>query len=185
MAISHPSIIILISGYQGSGKDSIGRNLVSYWGFSRVAFADMLKDEVSKIYGIERSRMDTQEGKKSLISQEDTRSVRDILIEHGQLRRNQDGDYWSNEAIKRMDGKDKVVVTDWRFPQEYDAIINVFGHDIVKTWRVNRYGRSIQDLDYSEYALNRWSFDKVFENYDCIGKLFQKVDQAIYELGYK
>lgn len=170
-------LIIMISGYQGSGKDTIGRNLTTYYGFTRLAFADMLKDEVADQYKINRALMDTLEGKAE--PYDETRTVRDILLEHGQLRRNQDQNYWCNAVMEKIKGLGRVVITDWRFPHEYDAITNAFGRENVHTWRVNRIGRRLEDMDYSEYALNNWNFDHVFENMDCIGKLYQKVDLAV------
>lgn len=50
--------IIMVSGWKRSGKDTAAQYLVEKYGFKRVAFADLLKDMVSKEYEVPRSHMD-------------------------------------------------------------------------------------------------------------------------------
>lgn len=59
--------IIAISGYKRSGKDTSAEILVNDHGFMRVAFADILKDMVSKEYGIPREHCDHPEFKEAPI----------------------------------------------------------------------------------------------------------------------
>lgn len=172
-----PYSIILISGYTNSGKDTIGRNLTSYHNYHRVAFADALKDEVAEIYGIDRASLDTQEGKETLF--DDTRTARDLLISHGKQRRQEDPNYWTKKVVDQIRNYEKVVITDWRFPHEYDVICFEFGEETVHTWRVNRYGRVLANMDESETSLNGWNFDHVFDNNDSIGVLFREVDSVV------
>lgn len=95
-------IIVLLSGWLGSGKDTVGDYLCNLNDkpFTRVAFADALKDEVSRIHKIDRALMDTQEGKKSAFCNK--RSVRDVLIEHGLNVRKVDPDYWIKLSIEKI-----------------------------------------------------------------------------------
>lgn len=49
-------IVVLVSGWMGSGKDTLVDRLVKQHGFVRFGFADELKDDVSKEMGFDRQR---------------------------------------------------------------------------------------------------------------------------------
>lgn len=51
-------IIIMVSGYKGSGKDTLVNYLVEKYGFERFAFADRLKDDACEEYEIPRQHAD-------------------------------------------------------------------------------------------------------------------------------
>ena len=59
--------VIAISGWKRSGKDTIAQQLIEAHGFKRVAFADPLKDMVSKEYNIPRNHCDDPEFKEAPI----------------------------------------------------------------------------------------------------------------------
>lgn len=50
--------VVAISGWKRSGKDTVGEYLKRTYGFSRVAFADPLKDMAAKEYGFPRDHAD-------------------------------------------------------------------------------------------------------------------------------
>ena len=50
--------ILLLSGWKGSGKDSLASILCNKFGYKRIAFADKLKDAISRDYNIDRSIFD-------------------------------------------------------------------------------------------------------------------------------
>jgi hypothetical protein len=50
--------IIALSGWKGSGKDTVAAYLERAHGFKRVSFADPLKDRVSEQFGIARTSLD-------------------------------------------------------------------------------------------------------------------------------
>jgi hypothetical protein len=58
-------MIICISGWKHSGKDSSAEILIKEKGFERLAFADALKDKVSEDYSIPRHFLDSQVLKES------------------------------------------------------------------------------------------------------------------------
>ena len=83
--------IILLSGWKGSGKDTVANLLVSNYGFKRIAFADSLKDMVSELYNIPRSHFDHRELKdKPILSYpvkySDKSSQKVIKIFYNELR---------------------------------------------------------------------------------------------------
>lgn len=56
--------IFAVSGWAGSGKDTVAEYLIKTHGFRRVAFADILKDMVAEQYGIDRSSLDDRDRKE-------------------------------------------------------------------------------------------------------------------------
>jgi len=52
------SKVIALSGYKQSGKDTIANYLVQEFGYTRLGFADILKDMVAEQYDIQRSWLD-------------------------------------------------------------------------------------------------------------------------------
>ena len=176
-------MVVLLSGYLASGKDTVGAYLASY-GFRRYAFADALKDEVADLYGLDRDDMDTQVGKEKIVPDDRLRSaatlglglqeqkhvtVRGLLIAHGQMRRAQDVNYWVSKVAQSIiaDEVSRVVITDWRFPNEYHCLKAslAMGYQLwdIITVRINRWARPPLQ-DESELALDSFSFDKVIDN---------------------
>ena len=148
--------IIMLSGYLRSGKDTVGAILVRDFNFTRYAFADALKDEVAELNGLDRTSLDTQEGKSVEITPDTT--VRTVLIQHGQTQRARNPNYWVEKVIaaierdadaaaerqhhqhdQRQHQHDKrqhqhqhqprdrrIVITDWRFENEWKCVKDHF-----------------------------------------------------------
>lgn len=146
--------VILVSGFCRTGKDTFYTKLANEnnkemfnWRiyknpskrskkidrslrYIRCAFADSLKeDEAPLIYGIPPSIPDSEKDIKKFIHYKTGKlvSARDIYIELGKMRRKEDIDYWCKAASKKIGEQDENtcwVVTDWRFHNEADFIIN-------------------------------------------------------------
>jgi hypothetical protein len=110
--------LIGLSGFKRSGKDTAAQELSARLGYTRVAFADALRDEVFDRFGI---RLGDDDKEKPLPAY-GLRTYRDLLIEHAQERRAQNPDYW----VERVDAQVReyqhlgirVVITDVRMPNE-------------------------------------------------------------------
>lgn len=168
--------VIMLSGYLKSGKDTVGKYLSEVHGYVRFAFADELKSEASALFHLDRASLDTQEGKDSVIlTGSKSKTVRSILIEHGRMRRRQNVDYWVKKVLERMRGYNKVVITDWRFPNEYLALSE---HAYVQTWRINRWAYP-PIIDETETSLDNFPFDINISNngslYDLTEMIAKKV----------
>jgi len=61
--------VVAISGWKRSGKDTAANYLVDEYGFTRVAFADVLKDMVAEEYNIPRNSCDAPELKEAALLQ--------------------------------------------------------------------------------------------------------------------
>lgn len=147
---AHP--LIGLSGFKRSGKDTAARELSSRQGYTRVAFADALRDEVFDRFGI---RLGDDDKDKPLPAY-GLRSYRDLLIEHAQERRAQNPDYW----VERVDVQVRaylslgirVIVTDVRLPNEVAWLRRMGGlHIWVARLGVTSNGHATEQ-DHSEIA---------------------------------
>lgn len=173
------SLIILLGGYLQSGKDTVADYLVSKKSFKRYAFADVLKDEVSELYKIDRKLMDSGEGKSSIVTA--GTSVRDVLISHGQKRRLQDIDFWVKIVVQKiLKNRDKlIVISDFRFENEYTTLRKFLGRDYkIVTWRICRYDRPPLK-EGSETSLDKFMFDCKVENKRNLEDLYENVCAAL------
>jgi hypothetical protein len=164
--------ILLLSGYMQSGKDTVAEYLVSSFKFKRFAFADILKDETSDIYSISRELMDTTLGKATMLT--DGKTVREVLIQHGAKRRQQDPDYWINLVVEKIKccNNEYIVISDWRFKNEYNGIVDKCKH--VTTLRINRW-KEPPLLDESETSLDTFHFDYTIKNNGDIYDLYNHI----------
>ncbi len=172
--MEYPAIIFL-SGYLKSGKDTVGNYLCTSHGFIRVAFADLLKDEVSITYDVTRETLDTISGK--------TPEIRQLLIQHGAKRRAENINYWIEKIwttlLENLNLGKNIVLTDWRFENEFKVIkmltstcqkkVNTY------TWRINRWDIPPL-LDTSECGLDLFTFDEYINNTGSLEQLHQKID---------
>jgi len=170
--------IILLSGYAGSGKDTVGDILVKDYGYTRFAFADRLKQYVSTKYSINRELMETQEGKRSLVNTEGnsdkTLSVRDILIDEAAKSKRDYPNVWADFLLDDISDSecDKIVVTDLRYPNEYSTIKKYY--DDVTACRIHNPNIEILSDD-SEHQMDSFTFDKVIYNTSDLSFLRESV----------
>ncbi len=139
-------MIIGICGLIGSGKGTVGDILVKQ-GFTKVSFADKLKDGVATIFGWNRAMLegDTDESRQwreqpdDFWTQETGRNItpRIVLQEFGTecMRDGFDDSIWVSLLKKQMlDSPGDYVVPDVRFRNEQDMIRELGG----EIWRVQR-----------------------------------------------
>jgi hypothetical protein len=139
-------MIIGICGLIGSGKGTVGDILVEQ-GFTKVSFADKLKDGVATIFGWNRAMLegDTDESRNwreqpdDFWTDETGRKItpRIVLQEFGTecMRDGFDDSIWVSLLKKQMlDNPGDYVVPDVRFRNEQDMIRELGG----EIWRVQR-----------------------------------------------
>jgi hypothetical protein len=139
-------MIIGICGLIGSGKGTVGDILVEQ-GFTKVSFADKLKDGVATIFGWNRAMLegDTDESRQwreqpdDFWTQETGRNItpRIVLQEFGTecMRDGFDDSIWVSLLKKQMlDSPGDYVIPDVRFRNEQDMIRELGG----EIWRVQR-----------------------------------------------
>jgi len=168
--------IILIRGYSHSGKDFVGSILCKQYGYQRFAFADSLKQIVSELYDVPIDVLHSQEGKR-LICEKDSlkRSYRQILIDEALRLRKIDDDYFVKACCKTIKDSSihKIVITDWRYPNELNMLQDYFKDYQIKTVHIIRPLQEISPvMDVSEYKLKERKNDYVIYNH---------MDNGIYE----
>lgn len=174
--------VLLLAGKANSGKDTAALHLVGKYSFTRFAFADALKDFVSEKYKIEKSILYSQEGKKMMYLNTG-KTIRDLLIEEGLAHRKIDSDYWIKivcDKIKAIDGN--AVISDFRFPNEYQTLVDNLEKCNIKTVSIIRENGAETIDDISETSLSDFKFDKVWFNDRTIYDLHKSIDNDITEL---
>jgi hypothetical protein len=134
-------MIIGISGFQGSGKDTIADYLQNIYGFKRDSFASTLKDAVAAVFGWDRELL---EGRTK-----ESREWRETIDPWWSTRLNMPNltprlvlQLWGTEVARKAFHDDTwiaslenklarahndIVITDVRFPNEIQAVRNAGG----------------------------------------------------------
>ena len=140
-------MIISISGFIGSGKDTVADYLVTEHGFRRMSFAESLKGAVAAVFGwnpimLEGTTKSSREWREQKDEWWSNRLGMDItprwVLQYwgtDVLRNHFHTDIWvASVENKLRQAKDSIVITDCRFANEIDAIKNAGG----VTMRVER-----------------------------------------------
>lgn len=148
--------IIGLSGFARTGKDEAAKVLVEEFGFTQIAFADRLRSFLYDLNPIVRHHMKPSD---SLYWAEEFPFLKDVIDEYGwdgyketvwkdEIRRllqrlgteagrqNLGDTIWIDSAFRGLPDDAKIVVSDPRFFNEFDAIRARGG----QVWRVNRPG---------------------------------------------
>jgi len=182
--------LIGLSGFARVGKDSAAAVLVEEFGFTRIAFADKLRDFLYTLNPVvwswdlkdERSERPLQDvinsfgwnGYKDSIYSDEIRRLLQILgtdCGREQLYEN----VWVDACLSDLKNDGKYVVTDVRFPNEMYAIKERGG----TVWRVTRHGVGPANDHSSENALTGRLFDNaILNNGDLDG--LAKIVRLVY-----
>lgn len=116
--------IIGFAGKAGAGKDTAAAYLVERHGFQRMAFADVLKEAVSCLFGISLNHLN-HPYTKELRTEAWGKSPRELMQWLGDvLRRDINNDFFVTALAQRVKsmGATRVVVSDVRFVREAEFI---------------------------------------------------------------
>lgn len=180
-------MIIGLSGYAQTGKDTVAQHLISNYNYRRVAFADPIRNALYKLNPLVEvgefkavhlasviDGMGWEETKR--ISPETRRLLQILGTEVGREMFGQD--FWVNQAMKNLGKFDKAVITDVRYPNEYKAIKAREGIII----RIIKPGTGAVNMHASETALDNFSFDATIVNDGTIYDLNKKIDKLLEEI---
>ena len=163
-------MIVAISGKIGSGKSTVGE-IFEKNGFELDSFAKSVKDICSTLFGYDRNIIEgsTPEDRKwrETIDKKHTNLIgkdftpRDAMVLVGtEFGRNMiHPNIWIETLFNRYDKNKDLLITDLRFPNEYDEIKKRGGIVI----RINRFYKNNSD-HISECALDNHNFDYVIDN---------------------
>lgn len=162
--------IIALSGFARSGKDEAAKVLVEEFGFKQVAFADKLREVLYALNPIVnydsmgRQNIYVQDVinewgwdgyKETAFGPEIRRLLQRLGTEAG--RQTLWDSIWIDAALTGLDEDAKVVVSDARFFNEFDAVIERGGF----VWRIDREGvgptnnhaSELEAVDYKKFSL--------------------------------
>jgi hypothetical protein len=197
--------VIGICGLISSGKGTVADILVNEHNFTKISFADKLKDGVASVFGWDRQMLegDTEESRQwretvdSFWTKETGRTVtpRLILQEFGTecMRKGFYDGIWvsviKQEIVRNPDTN--FVIPDVRFPNEANMLKTIYG----EVWRVRRgpdpvWFRMYQDIGVEPKEIHesewRWAnvaFNEVIENQGTIEQLKSQVKGRLVSNG--
>jgi len=188
--------IIGLAGFARSGKDSVADILVEHHGFTRIAFADKLRELalwINPELGPRRMRLDDvlrlsmlDDPEMDLLDPLDRRAweaaklstlgphIRVFLQQLGErARRVLGGDVWVDAAMRDLDPAGLYVIPDVRYPNEVDRVLATCGNSLM--WRVIRPGVGAANDHVSENALHDRVFDASVLNDGSLDDLRREV----------
>lgn len=168
------SIVLMLSGYKRSGKDSFYQTLTGKnnyrWKITkkfeslpdihdissptlRRAFADIIKKELN-----------INEDTKDMYDETIGMTPRDQCILYAREKKSNNQDYFCQRLLVDMLEDDKLyIITDFRYPNEYTFMKQRFKY--VYTMRISRDGVPVPDLSIeSEHQLDNFEFDYLVES---------------------
>lgn len=173
-------MIIGLSGYARSGKDTAADRLVNQHMFTRYSFAAPMKEAMYKLNPIVHSDSIGNFRYKDLVdtygldvAKENTPEIRRLLQVFGtEVGRDMFGiNFWVDLALNSIK-EDNAVISDVRFKNEADAIKSIGG----QVWRINRNGVGPVTNHSSELDLDNYNFDYIIDNDYSVVDLNDVVD---------
>jgi len=165
-------MIIGLTGYAQSGKDTVAKVLVDNYGYTRIAFADKIREflyEMDPGIGVKgpdgnwhtvslQNIVDVvgwDEAKQNV-------EVRGLLQNTGVGARKLFGEgFWVNQALGSIAvGYPNIVVTDVRFINEANTLKANGG----QIWRIERLGVGAVNSHISESQMDDYKVDQTFVN---------------------
>jgi hypothetical protein len=204
-------MIIGITGFINSGKDTVADYLVAYHGFKRDSFAGTLKDAVSAVFGWDREMLEGRSPEaRHWREQADTWwsnrlsmpiTPRQVLQYWGTevCRNNYHDDIWIASLENRLAHRTgHTVISDVRFPNEIKAIKQQGGHIIwvrrgpMPSWYIMAQNANRGDIvaqtkltqlgvHASETAWIGTEFDTVIDNNGTIDELYATVKNLVLD----
>jgi hypothetical protein len=193
-------MIIGLSGYARSGKDEAAKVLVEQHGFTRIAFADKLRDFLYALNPLVSNNLYLKSddigwhlwGKNEPMRVRDVidyagwdgykespygQEIRELLQRLGTEAGRQvlGENIWVDSAFIGLDPNKNYVITDVRFPNEAEAVRERGGC----LWRINRAGIGPANNHASELSLDDYQdFHQYLNNDGAVEEYHEKVNRS-------
>ena len=190
-------MIIGLSGYARSGKDEAAKALVEEYGFTRIAFADKLRQVLYSLNPMVSAwrQWDSEPGlvhvrdvidrygwngyKETMYGDEIRGLLQRLGTEAG--RQTLWDSIWIDAAFAGTDPNGNYVITDVRFPNEAEAVRERNG----SLWRITREGVGPANSHASEISLDDYPhFQQYLTNNGTIEEYHAKVKRALERWRY-
>jgi hypothetical protein len=172
-----PSHIVMLSGWAGSGKDTVANIMTSEHRYTRFAFADALKDDVHQCTGIPMQILHSPYMKMEALpfpidGFPDAITYRDVIIQHAARQRALDNDIYSRKVVDEICAKkaSRVVISDWRYQREYEVLKEAFPEVTVRKVVIRNPSVSQMDIP-SEHDLDDITMDTIIHNNNTLTDL--------------
>lgn len=180
--------IILVSGWLGSGKDTLANYLVKTRNYKKFAIANELKNLVAKKYELDIELFHTQDGKKTIINQ-NGETIRHLLIKEAiNMKKTYSEDIFIENLVNNIhisdsnnndNSNNNIVVSDFRYPNELWHLQNIVNSFVQKTTiitiRVVRF--DVPQLNcQSENQLDRFYFNHYVNNINGLDKFYKNIE---------
>ena len=182
-----PPILILLSGWSQSGKDSVAKILVESYDFQRFAFADPIKEDVAASHKIPVEWCHDQKKKAELLG--DTgRTLREEIIRVAEGARQVDPGCWARKLSVHLlreikHGQSKFVISYWRNLEELLTLQKCVPGLHILPIRVVRQSQLISPVpDKTEYSLLGFPFWRELHNESTLPKLLLEVVYFVEEI---
>lgn len=174
-------MIIGLSGYAQSGKDTVAQILVEDYGYSRIAFADIIRTAVYRLNplvtydGMRLAHLVDLEGWEIAKTLPEVRRLLQTM--GSEVGRDMiDPQIWIELTLGNTKNTDKIVISDVRFKNEAEEVKWKGG----KVWRISRIDvDSPINLHRSETDLDNWLFDEYISNNGTIEDLYEEVSKLL------
>lgn len=164
-------VVLLLSGWSTSGKDTVASILQEYYGFQRYAFADVLKKMVAEEFLFPVEWAHSEDGKQKIPLMGGGKTVRELLIQRGQEIRKERNDpgFFARMVAREIQLNSTnmhAVITDWRLPIELETLETEIQRKSLLKIRIQRNGlfsSPVKDT-FTETQLDLYPFDFTLEN---------------------
>lgn len=179
------TLILLISGWAHSGKDTVAKILVESYDFQKYAFADAIKKQVAKEQDIPLEWCYDQERKSEALPGNPSKTLREELIRVGEEGRAKDRGFWAEQIAQKikkciLKGKEKFIISDWRNLEELFTLQKELPGATIIPLRIERPSQLISPVpDATEYGLLGFPFWKVLSNSGTIVRLICQVENLV------
>jgi hypothetical protein len=170
-------MIVGLSGFARSGKDTASEILINEYGFKRMAFADALKADLKGMIetALETIGKDVSLYTDMLSTSKET--VRPIMVEYGRIMRALYAPYWIDRLFSDMigTGQNRFVITDCRYENEAKEI-RKFGGIVIGITRPNVLPANAEE----EMSFSKFSPDYTVVNDADIKVLHDRVFECVF-----
>ena len=171
-------MILGLTGYSSAGKDTVADYLVKEHGFTRLAFADKVRDlakHLNPSLGYPEMPLSTILENLGWDEAKQIPDVRQYLQTLGTSCREVLGsDVWI-QAMAESHAK-RIVITDVRFVNEAEWLTD---HERAKIIRVTRPGVGPVNDHPSETRMDNYPFDWELNNDNTLATIYNRVDHMI------
>ena len=179
------AVVFLVSGWAHSGKDTLAKILVESYDFQKYAFADAIKQQVSREQDIPLEWCYDQERKSECLPGETTKTLREELIRVGEEGRAKNKGYWAEQIASKikksmLKGKERFVISDWRNLEELWTLQKEIPDATFIPFRIERPSQLLSPVpDATEYNLMGFPFWRVISNSGTIVRLICQVENIV------